>query len=257
VIGVLASVVILRCLVAALALYAHLFATASAQGALDPEIRRSTTYTPDQGPSSPFLLDSRPDVIMRRYLADYVRVAGTYPSIQDLTQYGNQADPVLLGEPCPVTRPVASYVVTSVTIVTHGFLSPPEAFVRFIITYADGNQWADDFGTGALHVGGPWPLVTHLDCWSGFDSLYPDVVPDIPRGISYGEPGEPYYCKDHSGHVIFQGGSGHFLRVVCRMSASRGETVRCLVTRPAAALTLALSAPLRLRPLSRRNRVDR
>lgn len=185
----------------------------------DPLFEHSVSYTPDNGPPNPALLDSRPDTIVMRYLTDYLRLAGTYPCIQDLHQYIVTDDPVLNGHACPVNRPVARYAVTLVTIQPYGLFEVSYAQVQILVTYRDGTRFVSeiDLDPGSVqHVG---IYFLHLDCWSSLDTLimYPDLVPDIPIGAEY-EPQEGQYrCKDHTGHVIDLGaGNGPLLVVAFR-----------------------------------------
>jgi hypothetical protein len=199
------SILLISCLLATLLLYVIPLVTALAQGVPDPEFRTSVTYTPQQGPPSPVLLDSRPERIVQRYLADYVSLAGTYPCAQDVSQYDILHDPVLNGQPCPVSRPIASYSVTSVTIQTQGFTNGSVASVRYLVTYADGSQRAYGMVLAPDRSQVLWPLETHLDCWSSLTTLevFGDLVPDIPPGAAYSSrDGLTTYCKDHAGHII-------------------------------------------------------
>lgn len=192
---VLVGALLVSCLVASLL----------TQGIPDVLFRTSVTYAPEQGPPNPALLDSRPERIVERYLADYISLAGTYPCVQDPSQYDEQQDPVLAGQPCPVTRPVASYVVTSVTIRTHGLLGYTDAFVAILVTYTSGQQWASALYLGPDKDVGLVLINLHYDCWSSAATLdmFGNLVPDIPPGASYSSPdGLTSYCKDYSGHVI-------------------------------------------------------
>jgi hypothetical protein len=175
------------------------------QGIPDQLFRTSITYSPQQGPPNPVLLDSRPEHIALRYVADYLRLAGTYPCFQDLSQYFEDLDPVLAGQPCRISRPVASYAVTSVTIRTRGLLGGlPVAQVILVVHYTDGRQWTDTyFGMDPdRHVTLPF-IDFHLDCWFTFGTLqmFGRLVPDVPPGAEYGPRGGPYLCKDHAGHI--------------------------------------------------------
>jgi hypothetical protein len=177
------------------------------QGIPDQLFRTSLTYTPQQGPPNPALLDSRPERVALRYVADYLKLAGTFPCVQDLSQYLKHRDPVLAGQPCHISRPVASYAATSVTIRTTGlFGGPPEAVVILVVHYTDGEQWTDTyFGMRPDHYGTlPFIFYFHLDCWASYDTLqmFGRLVPDIPPGASYEPRGGPYLCKNHAGHTV-------------------------------------------------------
>jgi hypothetical protein len=155
----------------------------------------SITYTPETGPSNPTLLDSRPERIVERYLADYIGLAGTFPCLQDLSSpYDATEDPVLLGQSCPVSRPVAFYAVNSVKVLSHGLVGLPEATVRFVINYTDGSQWTGETGLVPDRYQMPWGIYfAHLDCWSSLGTLqmFDNLVPDIPPGAAYSPPGAP------------------------------------------------------------------
>ncbi len=172
---------------------------------LDPFSNTSVTYTPAQGPPSPTLLDSRPDYIVERYLADYIRLAGTYPCVQDLSQYAKSDDPVLRGQPCPVTRAVATYVVTSVTIQTHGLANLPVATVTVVLTYRDGQQWTTAVFLSPDRYQQDVFTYRHLDCWSSADTLelFGRLVSDIPNGAAFSSPdGVTIQCRDYAGHIL-------------------------------------------------------
>lgn len=197
--AVLASLVVISCLLVSLL----------TQGLPNAFLDTSVTYAPQQGPPNPALLDSRPETIVQRYLADYISLAGTYPCLQDLSsQYDELDDPVLGGQPCPVTRPVVSYAVTSVRVWTHGLFGYPEATVSFVITYTAGQQWVNELSILPDRYLNLVVVYLHLDCWSTFATLqmFDHLVPDIPTGATYSSPdGVTRYCKDHAGRIIHLG----------------------------------------------------
>ena len=147
------------------------------------------TYTPEQGPPGGGLLVSRPDAIVGRYLADYIRVAGTYPCADDLDDYQDDNDRFLLGHPCGVARPVASFAIASVRVYVYGttLIREPQAEVRYAVTYADGRTHAYAMILGAWHHDGYWLAFTNQDCWSAIAllDLYPDIVSQVPSGAEY------------------------------------------------------------------------
>ncbi len=150
----------------------------------------SFSYTPEQGPPGGGLLVSRPDVIVRQYLTDYIRVAHTYPCVQDLNQYESDQDPFLLGKPCTVTRPVASFAVTSVRVYVAGESLGrfPSADVNYVVTYADGRSWASSIVGMIPHRHDSYVFAyAHQDCWDsdGLLLLYPAIVPQVPPGAEY------------------------------------------------------------------------
>jgi hypothetical protein len=175
------------------------------QGIPNPLFRPSITYTPQQGPPNPALLDSRPERLVLGYVADYLSLAGTYPCVQDLSRYDAIGDPVLVGHPCRITRPVASYAVTAVTILTHGLNGLLEAIVALVVRYTDGRQWPHTIGMYPDRYLGFPLLYFHLGCWSSFDTLqmFGVLVQDVPPGAGYSPlespPGAPDLCKPASG----------------------------------------------------------
>lgn len=166
-----------------------------------PVGEQRVTYTPPQGPTSPILLDSRPDEILRQYLTDYIRLAGTYPCARNPTSYEEIADPLLSTGHCGIIRsPVASFLITSVTIQAHGLLSRPRALVNLTVRYRDGSQWNTEIEMIPDEMQGPWPFATHLTCWFGAGTLlmFGQLTPDIPSGAEYavGDSSPPMYrCK--------------------------------------------------------------
>lgn len=147
---------------------------------------RSFSYTPDQGPPAAGLVDTRPDLLVRQYLADYIRVAGTYPCAQDPSTYDEFEDPIVHGQPCPVHRPVATFLVTSVYV---GILDTidvgaPGAIVGFEVRYVDGERLASTLTLTPYRYQNYFLAYIHQDCWD-LPTFYPDVVPQVPRGVWY------------------------------------------------------------------------
>jgi hypothetical protein len=191
-------------------LVATLWLRAALTGVPDLFFLPSITYTPAQGPTNPALLDSRLEAIMQRYLADYLRLACTYPCVQNLTSqyYDGVDDPVLLGGSCPITRPVASYGITAVTIRAHGLFGRPEALVTIAVNYSSGEEWTGTIGMYPHRLRSLMFVWFHLDCWSSIGTLnmFGRLVPDIPAGAEYlSWDGLMSYCKDHAGRLINEG----------------------------------------------------
>lgn len=165
---------------------------------------QSVTYTPPQGPTSPILLDSRPEAIVRQYLTDYIRLAGTYPCAQDPASY-HEVQEVSTGGfldtgHCAVKRPVASFTIPSVTIRAGGLLNRSRALVSVTVVYRDGNDWNTEIEMIPDEVQGPWPFATHLTCWESVGTLtmFGQLTPDISSGAEYvvGDSSPPVYrCK--------------------------------------------------------------
>jgi hypothetical protein len=177
------------------------------QGIPDPLFLPSITYTPQQGPPNPALLASRPERLVQRYVADYIGLAGTYPCVPNPTSpyYDEDRDPVLVGQPCRITRPVASYAVISVTIRTHGLEGRPEAIVALVVRYTSGRQWTSAISMYPDRYVSVPLLYFHLDCWSSLGTLqmFGYLVPEIPAGAGYSSPdGLVTYCKDYTGHIV-------------------------------------------------------
>jgi hypothetical protein len=150
----------------------------------------SITYIPPRGPANPLLLASRPERIYQRYLDDYIHLAGTFPCVENLglPYFDFFTDPVLDGKTCPVTRPVASYTITRVTIRDHGLFKVSDALVHVTVTYVNGARWDYDQVLIPDEYQNAWAVFwTHLDCWSflGGLLLFGRLVPDIPAGAAY------------------------------------------------------------------------
>lgn len=167
---------------------------------------KTVTYTPEQGPPSPELLDSRPEAVVLAYIADYQKLAGTYPCTQDLASYNDGNDPVLLGQPCSVHRPIVSVIVRSVRVGAVasspggiGPFEPPQADVHLDITYADGIQYAMTISMLPSRYQKYWFTYLHMDCWgsSGITAMYPKLVSHVPRGVNY-------YGYDAQGNPLCQ-----------------------------------------------------
>jgi hypothetical protein len=189
---------------------ATLWLRAALTGVPDVFFHPSIAYTPAQGPTNPALLDSRPEAIIQRYLADYLRLAGTYPCVQNLTSqyYDGVDDQFLQSGSCPITRPVASYGITAVTIQAHGLLGRPEALVTIAVRYSSGQQWTGTIGMYPHQLQSLMFVWFHLDCWSSLGTLamFGQLVPEIPAGAEYlSRDGLMSYCKDHAGHIINDG----------------------------------------------------
>lgn len=164
-------------------------------GLPDPFFNTSVTYTPSNGPPNPILLDTRPETVIAAYLDDYIRLAGTYPCAQDLSSFDSTR--AILSLPCPVHRPVASYVITSVMIVPQGLLEEPYADVRFTMRYQDGTHWASEIDLVPDDYSLFGYFFVHLDCWSSIETfqMFGRLVPDAPRGARYGPPDAPDSCQ--------------------------------------------------------------
>jgi hypothetical protein len=165
-------------------------------------------YTPEQGPPSPVFFDTRPEAAVEAYVADYLRVAGTFPCAADLHSIADSDqfayftandDPVLTGTGhCAVHRPVARVEVPAVYV---GKIFSDEgglgAQVDVRVTYADGERWAGQIGLdpqdGQAYAGlfgRYYGAVIHETCWLNEDwsPFYPNVVARVPHGIAYYPP---------------------------------------------------------------------
>lgn len=195
VLNILAVSVMLSCAMSCV--FLAVGAPTALNGLPEPTFNRGITYTPEQGPPNPALLDSRPERIVERYLADYLLLErGTYPCTDDLSRYQGWSD--LIRVPCPISRPVARYASTTITIQPQGLLDAPDATVRFVITYQDGSQWASQMVLGPDRRDKVGFFYIHLDCWSSQEPLtmFGNLVPDIPPGAGYGPPGAgPILCQ--------------------------------------------------------------
>jgi hypothetical protein len=161
---------------------------------------RTFTYTPEQGPPSRDLFATRPDIVVRQYLADYLRLAGTYPCVQNLDGYNVDYDPFLDGKPCTVVRPVASVAITSVTVAPPGCdCGPAMAEVHFRVLYTDGQSYLSFMTLVPIESDPYWLTETHMDCWmsNDFFRLYSDIVSQAPPGVRYRVRGEigGYRCQ--------------------------------------------------------------
>lgn len=149
------------------------------------------TYTPQQGPPGPGLLDSRPEDALLAYLHDYIGVAGTYPCVQNLAQWqatgSSYADPMPEGQHCAVQRAVLSAIATLVVIEGPSFEHEPGAQVTFRIRYSDGEALSATAYFTARNGQHYLQAAVHLDCWENVDMLffYPNVVAHAPPHVAY------------------------------------------------------------------------
>lgn len=167
---------------------------------------KTVTYTPEQGPPSPVLVDSRPEAVMLQYIADYQKLAGTYPCAQDVANYVTSMDPVLIGQPCLVHRPVVSVGVRLVQVGAAasspggmGPFEPPQAEIHLMIIYAGGTQYAMTISMFPIRYDKYWFSYLHMDCWdsSGIADMYPRLVAQAPSGAHY-------YGYDAQGNPLCQ-----------------------------------------------------
>ncbi|HET8908160.1 MAG TPA: hypothetical protein VFN11_14470 [Ktedonobacterales bacterium] len=156
---------------------------------------KTITYTPEQGPPGPELLDSRPEGVILHFIADYQKLAGTYPCAQDLALYDDAHDPVLDGHSCAVHRPIAFVSVRSVQIgpaeyapEVVGPFRGVQGDVHVEIAYTDGTRHTMTLSVRPNKYQYYWFTYLHLDCWGsiGISSLYPKQVPQVPKGAEYG-----------------------------------------------------------------------
>lgn len=156
------------------------------------------SYTPEQGPPSASLLETRPDEIVAQFLADYIHVAGTFPCIASLADYQGYEgpDPVLngRGEACTVHRPVAEVHITLVEVVAGLQSIPgrwqPEARVHFHLQYSDGEhlEGVMHLFPDRVHSQQYYATFLHDNCWDLSESggyFYPHQVQQVPRGLRY------------------------------------------------------------------------
>jgi len=192
--------VVLLCVLLLLGVYGHYETTHDIPNPFWTFFNGTLTYTPEQGPPAG-LFRSRPDEITRQALTDYIRVAGTFPCAEDLDTYDLYNDPFLLRKqnPCTVTRPVASFAITSVTMVRGGSEHGTFFDVHFRVVYADGQS--HDFSIFMIpHQHDTyWLTMSNMDCWDGaLSDLYPDIVPQVPPGVAY------YGAGPNGGEVTFR-----------------------------------------------------
>ncbi len=161
-------------------------------------------YTPEQGPPSASLLETRPDAIVVQFLTDYIHVAGTFPCIASLANYHGyddapdavRNDPVLSGggQVCRVHRPVVEVRITLVEMVGHLKSIPgiwqPDARVHFHLQYSDGEHlegvmhlFADRVHSQPYHA-----TYIHDNCWylpASGAYFYPNQMQQVPNGLQY------------------------------------------------------------------------
>ncbi len=166
------------------------------------------SYVPEQGPPSPVLLDTRPETVVEQYIADYVRVAGTYPCVASLTavsdpgdfaSYEINTDPILRPTgTCTVHRPVASMRMTAVFVGVLGVDTGVNgAIVNFSLTYATGEHWSNRLILRPYRMTRYYLAFIHQDCWdiSGaiwlYYRFYPQPITRRPKGLAYYANGSP------------------------------------------------------------------
>ncbi len=167
---------------------------------------KAYTYSPDQGPPNPDLLDSRPEAVVLQFIADYRKVAGTYPCAQNLAHYDpySYVDPVLFSQnelepapakpPCAVHRPVAAVIASSVHVgraFSPGVIPPfsgEQAEVSIEIRYTDGTQYETTMIVTPKRYQMYWFAYIHLDCWDfiGLDAFYQNTRMPFPKNALYG-----------------------------------------------------------------------
>lgn len=151
-------------------------------------IGRTFSYTPQQEPPSPALLDSRPEAVVLQFIADYRSVAETFRCAQDLASYvlsGENTDPILsdqdqqppappYGRRCAVHRPVSAVMARSALVGLVGHFQQFEAVVHLEVAYADGARYVTTIAVFPNRYQEYWDTHIHLDCWDfiGMDSFY-------------------------------------------------------------------------------------
>lgn len=153
---------------------------------------RGYSYTPEQGPPSAALLDTRPDVIVMQYLHDYLATAGTYPCVGNLHGYKEDEtdDPVLRGGLCSVSRPVTEMQVLAVHVSQQGWPeSVPKVKVEYLINYADGTHLHGilDGYADIEYAKGYFLTVIHVKCWELGNAIgfYDNHAVSPPTGAEY------------------------------------------------------------------------
>ena len=139
------------------------------------------TYTPQQVPPGPGLLNSRPEDILLQYFHDYNMVYGTIPCAQpissDAEDIMDQVRVPNIGQTmqCANTRKVQSIQIQKIHVYFVGGIAANYDFVAdvyFVITYQDGTQWqgdyplAPDFSWSQIY----YRTYIHLDCWTGYSN---------------------------------------------------------------------------------------
>lgn len=157
----------------------------------------SYSYTPQQGPPGPSLVETRPDDIALQFIRDYVNVAGTFPCVTPLASYredSDAGDPVLdeSGKPCDVHRPIREIHITLVYVraAFQALRSTPEATVQYRITYMDGEQLSSAFlMIPDTHRSHPYYLTyIRANCWflsKASLNFYTHAGREPPRGLQY------------------------------------------------------------------------
>ncbi len=162
---------------------------------------RGYSYTPEQGPPSPVLLDTRPDVIALQFLHDYLAVAGTYPCVEHLAGYNEDEgyDPVIDGQPCGVHRQVREMRVTRVNA-SSAVLGVLRVVVHYQVDYDDGAHLFGTFhmsaGTGIEHSKAYYLAWIHANCWklAPLIGFYSNRSVTPPLGAEYSGAGGKLQC---------------------------------------------------------------
>ncbi len=135
------------------------------------------TYTPQQGPPGPGLLNSRPEDTFLQFFHDYMMVFGTIPCAQPTSSDANdildQVRVPNIGQTvqCANTRVVQSMEITQVQVVTHNAFNGywVGAMIYFTVRYTNGTLWQANY----ILLADPeysqkyYSTYIHLDCWSG------------------------------------------------------------------------------------------
>ncbi len=139
------------------------------------------TYTPQQGPPGPGLLNSRPEDTLLQYFHDYTMVYGTIPCAQptssDATDILEQVRVPSIGQTvqCANTRKVQSIQIQKIHIYHHGGTGAGYvlfADIYFTITYQDDTHWqgvywlVPNFSKSQSY----YFTYIHLDCWTGYSN---------------------------------------------------------------------------------------
>ncbi len=162
---------------------------------------RDYDYVPGQvSILPPGLFDTRPDVVVRSYIADYIARAGTYPCVQNLAGYA--ALPIAPFEVppargCTVKRQVLSVAITDVAlrVVRFQYGWVPRATVTFTMAYADGDQWTRRLTLEPRSTRAYFLTFLHMNCWDTpeFLSFY-SSADIVPKGIFYIRDVGQYGC---------------------------------------------------------------
>ncbi len=162
---------------------------------------RGYSYTPEQGPPSAVLLDTRPDEIVMQYLHDYLAVAGTYPCVEQVAGYNEDEtyDPVIDGQSCGIHRQVTTLRVTRVTAST-AVLGVTRVVVRYQVDYADGTRFAGAFhmsaSTSIEHSKAYFLTQIYANCWELLPLIgfYRHRSTPPPQGAEYYTPDGMSHC---------------------------------------------------------------